>query len=201
MNYSEIRQEARGILQNLWTPLIPIWFVFFLISFGVQSIFGQEGAFLAFATNLIIGGPLLMGIVRIFLRIWNKEAFELGNLFDGFKEFSRTLSAYLLMALYVFLWSLLLIIPGIIAALGYSMTFFIMAEDPNITASDAMQKSKEMMLGHKTELFMLGLSFLGWMILAAIPMGIGFLWLNSYMYMSFTIFYQRIKGRPDTVIS
>ncbi len=201
MNYSEIRQEARGLLQNLWTPLIPIWFVFFLISFGVQSIFGEKGAFLAFATNLIIGGPLLMGIVRIFLRIWNKEAFEIGNLFDGFKEFSRTLSAYLLIALYVFLWSLLLIIPGIIAALGYSMTFFIMAEDPSITASDAMQKSKQMMFGHKTELFMLGLSFLGWMILAAIPMGIGFLWLNSYMYMSFTIFYQRIKGQPDTVIS
>ncbi|MFO7659795.1 MAG: DUF975 family protein [Candidatus Cloacimonadaceae bacterium] len=201
MNYSEIRQSARALLQNLWTPLIPIWFVYFLISFGVQSIFGEKGAFLAFVTTLIIGGPLLMGITRIFLRIYNKESFELGNLFDGFKEFNRTLSAYLLIVLYVFLWSLLLIIPGIIAALGYSMTFYIMAENPDITATEAMQQSKRMMFGHKTELFMLGLSFIGWVILAAIPFGIGFLWLSSYWYTAYTIFYHRIKAQPEAVIS
>jgi uncharacterized membrane protein len=190
MILSEIRQEARGLLQGRWTELIPIWFIFFLITAGASSLLSGLGGLI----TLVIGGPLTMGITFIFLKVYNREAFELGQLFDGFKDFSRTFTAYLLIAIYVFLWMLLLIVPGIIAALGYSMTFFIMAEDPNIAASDAMRRSKEMMFGHKTELFMLGLSFLGWAILASIPFGIGWLWLESYIYASFTIFYKRIKG-------
>lgn len=195
MILSEIRTEARGLLQGRWTELIPVWFIFFLITAGASSVFSGLGGLV----TLVIGGPLTMGITRIFLKVYDKQAFELGELFDGFKEFSRTFTAYLLIAIYVFLWMLLLIVPGIIAALGYAMTFYIMAEDPNIAAGDAMRKSKEMMFGHKTELFMLGLSFIGWAILASIPFGIGWLWLESYMYASFTIFYKRIKGEAAEV--
>lgn len=190
MILSEIRTEARGLLQGRWTELIPVWFIFFLITAGASSVFSGLGGLV----TLVIGGPLTMGITRIFLKVYDKQAFELGELFDGFKEFSRTFTAYLLIAIYVFLWMLLLIVPGIIAALGYAMTFYIMAEDPNIAARDAMRKSKEMMFGHKTELFMLGLSFIGWAILATIPFGIGWLWLESYIMTSITIFYKRIKG-------
>lgn len=193
MNYTEIRREARELLRGLWTPLIPVWFFYMVIMFGVNAIFRDELYILSLLISLGLGGPFLLGLTGIFLKVYNKQEFELGNLFDGFKDFSRALSAYLLMSLYIFLWLLLLIVPGIIAALGYSMTFFIMAEDPDLPATEAMQKSKQMMFGHKTELFVLGLTFIGWIILGALSFGIGFLWLNSYWYTAYTIFYKKIK--------
>jgi uncharacterized membrane protein len=199
MILSEIRQEARQQLQGLWTNLVPIWFIYLAICFGVSFIFGKDTSFVGTISLWILGGPLILGITRIFLKIYNKEPFEFGQMFDGFKEFGRALSAYLLIMLFILLWALLLIVPGIIAGLGYSMTFYIMAEDPEITASDALRKSKEMMMGHKWELFCLGLSFLGWVLLCILSCGIGFLWLESYMTASLTIFYKKIKGEPEAV--
>jgi uncharacterized membrane protein len=198
---SEIRQEAKVQLQGLWASLVPIWFVWFLIMFAAEAIFRGNSTFIGFLVTITISGPLVMGLTRIFLRIYHKEPFELGQLFDGFKEFTRCFTAYLLMFLYIFLWLLLLIVPGIIAALGYSMTFFIMAENPQITASDALVQSKRMMMGHKWELFNLGLSFIGWFILCAFTFGIGLLWLHSYMMASGTIFYHKIKGQQEETVS
>ncbi len=200
MTASEIRFDARTRLQGLWATLVPIWFIYLLIMMGAHSIFGLKESFFGTLISLVIGGPMLMGITRIFLKIYNKEPFELGQLFDGFKEFSRVFTAYLLMCLYILLWALLLIVPGIIAALGYSMTFFIMADHPEMPASEALRNSKDMMMGHKSELFWLLLSFIGWAILATIPFGIGWLWLESYILASMTIFYHKVKGhREETV--
>jgi uncharacterized membrane protein len=86
-------------------------------------------------------------------------------------------------------------VPGIIAAISYSMTFFIMAEDPKIEAQEALRKSKEMMEGHKSEYFSLLFSFIGWFLLACLTWGLGFLLLSSYTTMASTIFYQRLKGQ------
>jgi uncharacterized membrane protein len=194
MIVGNIRQEARQNLQGYWTNLIPVWFIYFLITFGAAALFGKDGNFLGTIVTWVVSGPLLMWLTRMFLKIRQSEPIELGQLFDGFKEFGRTLSAYLLMLLFTILWMLLLIVPGIIAGLSYSMTFFIMAEDPNITASDAIKKSKEMMYGHKWDLFRMQLSFIGWFFLCMCSFGIGFLWLASYMMASWTVFYKTIKG-------
>jgi len=197
MTSADIRQESRRMLEGLWTSLVPIWFVFFVIYFVAGAILGSISEFMNTITVLILGGPFMLAIAQIFLRIYRKEPFELKQLFDGFQDFSRAFTANLLISIYVFLWTLLLIVPGIIAALGYGMTFFIMAEDPNILAQDAMRKSKDMMMGHKWDLFWLGLSFIGWMLLAVLTFGIGLLWLESYMMASFVIFYENLKGRPQ----
>ncbi|MCB5245358.1 MAG: DUF975 family protein [Candidatus Cloacimonadaceae bacterium] len=116
-------------------------------------------------------------------------------MFNGFQDFGRSLTAFLLMFVYILLWSLLLIIPGIIASISYSMTFFILAENPQMKAADALRLSKKMMQGHKTEYFMLMLSFIGWYLLSLLTLGIGFLFFNSYVTMASTIFYQQIKGK------
>ncbi|HOJ41736.1 MAG TPA: DUF975 family protein, partial [Candidatus Syntrophosphaera thermopropionivorans] len=122
------------------------------------------------------------------------EDFKIEEMFNGFKYFGRALGTYLLMTLYILLWSILLIVPGIIAAISYSMTFFILAENPNIKAADALRLSKQMMYGHKTQYFMLMLSFIGWFLLSILTFGIGLLFLYSYITMASTIFYQQIKG-------
>ena len=115
------------------------------------------------------------------------------NIFEGFQNFKSAVGAYLLMLLFIFLWMLLLIIPGIIAAFSYSMTFYILADDPSISPMDAIDKSKAMMKGKKWKYFLLNLRFLGWALLCLLTFGIGFLWLIPYIQVSIAKFYDDIK--------
>lgn len=196
MNNEEIRREAREFLKDKWLNLALVWLIFGAVLSLVPATLGIGGI-----VALIVGGPLMLGISRIFLKLWHRQDFQIEEMFQGFNDFSRSLVAYLLMCLYVFLWSLLLVVPGIIAAISYSMTFFIMAEDPKIEAQEAMRKSKAMMEGHKSEYFSLLFSFIGWFLLACLTWGLGFLLLSSYTTMASTIFYQRLKGQVPQAVA
>jgi uncharacterized membrane protein len=99
-----------------------------------------------------------------------------------------------LVAVYTFLWLLCLIIPGIIAGLSYAMTFYILYEDENISPSEAIDKSKLMMDGHKLKLFYLVLRFLLWALVCVLTLGLGFLILLPYMQITFAKFYDDIKN-------
>jgi len=99
----------------------------------------------------------------------------------------------LLLFFYVLLWTLLFIIPGIIAQIGYSQVWFILTEDDEISPNDALKKSKEMMYGYKMQYFLLGLSFIGWIILAILTCGIGLLWVLPYIQTSNAKFYEDLK--------
>ena len=94
----------------------------------------------------------------------------------------------------MFLWSLLFVIPGIVADYSYSMTDYILAEHPDMTASEAIAASKAMMAGNKWRLFCLNMSFIGWALLSIFTLGIGILWLNPYQNVSVAAFYREISG-------
>ena len=147
--------------------------------------------------SLILGGPMTLGISYFALAISRNEEARFEQLFKGFNNFGTALGAYLLMAIFVILWMLLLIIPGIIAAISYAMTFYIIADEPSISIMDAIDKSKKMMYGYKWKFFCLNLRFLGWAILCLFTLGIGFLWLIPYMEISFAKFYDDIKGSQE----
>jgi uncharacterized membrane protein len=89
---------------------------------------------------------------------------------------------------------LLLIVPGIIAAISYSQTFYILADDPGMDAISAIDKSKKMMRGYKWKYFCLGLRFIGWALLCILTLGIGLFWLDTYMQTSFAKFYDDVKA-------
>ena len=116
------------------------------------------------------------------------------TLFSCFQQFWRFLTAYLLMSLLIMLWSLLFIIPGIIATYAYSQTIYIMLDDPNISSLDAISASKRMMRGHKLEYFILQLSFLGWAFLSIFTFGLLCIWLNPYMEVTFANYYNALIG-------
>ncbi|MDZ4182625.1 MAG: DUF975 family protein, partial [Candidatus Cloacimonadaceae bacterium] len=177
MNNEQIRAEARALLENRWNQCVVLWLIVFGISMGI----GWANETFGSIVSIIIGGPFALGVSAIFLKITYRQEFKFEDIFDGFKDFTRALTAYLLMCLYVFLWALCLIVPGIIAAISYAMVFFILAENPTMKAADALRHSKTIMEGHKTEYFMLQLSFIGWGILALLTFGIGMLWLASYV--------------------
>jgi uncharacterized membrane protein len=97
--------------------------------------------------------------------------------------------------LFIFLWTLLFIIPGIIAAYRYSMTSYILLENPDMPVMDAIRRSKEMMDGNKGRLFCLDISFIGWWLLCILTCGLGFLWLYPYMNAATVAFYNEVSGK------
>jgi uncharacterized membrane protein len=191
---AELRAIARKSLSGSWLPAIGITLLFGVI-IGVVSYIPYIGTI----GVLLLGGPLTLGLITYFVKLVQGERPLVGLLFGSFDRFPVSFLVYLLVQVFVFLWSLLLIVPGIIAALRYSQAFFILRENPNIEAMEAIRQSKEMMNGHKGRLFVLYLSFIGWAILASIPFGLGFIWLYPYMLAAQAAFYEDLKGR--TVIT
>lgn len=184
-----IMAEARKSLDGKWGIAIAVSLIYFALTAGISSVKN-----VGWIASLIITGPLCVGLYKFYLFLIRKKEIRLETLFDGFQIFGKALKAYLLVLLYVLLWFLLLIVPGIIAAISYSMTFFIMADDNFIDASQALSKSKEMMQGNKMRLFLLCCRFIGWFILGVLTAGIGFIWIGPYFLSSVTIFYEDIKG-------
>ena len=188
MDNKAIRLEARTLLADKWEKLVLVWLILYAIDIIISSLTKWS-----FILILIIAGPLDLGIHTIFLKIFRGEDFKIEEIFNGFKDFRRALETYLLRTFYILLGFILLIVPGIIIAISHSMSFFILAENPNIKPKDALRLSKQMMYGHKTQYFMLILSFIGWFLLSILTFGIGFLFLYSYMTMASAIFYNQIK--------
>lgn len=139
----------------------------------------------------IIFGVAILSVHNTMLKESRKIYFS--DFTDGLNQWWQAFRGGLWFILWVWLWALLFVIPGIVKSYSYSMMFFIMAEYPKIGVRKAMQISKEMTRGYKGDLFVLDLSFVGWAILAAIPCGLGFLWLAPYMNMTKTNAYQYLK--------
>lgn len=144
--------------------------------------------------QLILGGTVQLGYAKYLLNQHNHATLDIKDLFSQFDRFKEGFLQHFLRGLYVILWSLLFIIPGIIKAISYSMTPFIMAENPDMTAKQAIEASKELMDGHKGELFMLGLTFFGWLLLCVLTLGIGTFFLNPYMNAAYAAFYKNITA-------
>lgn len=148
--------------------------------------------------QLILGGPVKLGYSKFLLKMHDGENAEVNDVFSQFGRFTDGLCLHLLSGLYIVLWTLLFIIPGIIAAYRYAMAPFILAENPGMTASQAIDASKQMMEGRKLDLFVLDLTFIGWRILNLLTLGIGSLWLNPYINAAYAAFYRDINRQPRT---
>ena len=195
----DLMTRAREALSGRWGLAVGTFFVYMLIiavfsgtwsrTYGLYTVQISSNLIL-----LLVGGAFALGIANFSLAIARKEEAKFEMLFSGFKYYGKTLGLYLLMVLFVFLWMLLLIIPGIIAAISYSMAFFIMSDDPNIKAMDAINKSKKMMYGYKWKYFCLVLRFIGWILLGILSLGIGFLWIVPYIEISSAKFYEDVKA-------
>lgn len=186
---SELRAIARANLKGFWGISILVCFLYGVIM-GVLGYIPIVG----YIAALLVSGAFSYGLYAFFLQQNRGQQPELGVMFSGFQRFGATLVLYLLMAIFTFLWSLLLVIPGIIAAFRYSMAYFIMIDNPGIGALEAIDQSKQMMKGYKGKLFMLYLSFIGWALLCIITLGIGYLWLMPYIQASLAAFYEQLKS-------
>lgn len=183
----KIREIARHALTGYWKPVVLGVLIYYLLSTGVMSFldyffaydypvevyegevvetsFGFGGSIY----SLIIGGPLQFGISMFLLTFFRARKCDNTLLFEGFSNFSRTFVLSILVGVKVLLWSLLFIIPGIVASFRYSQAFYIMVDNPTWTPSQCIRESCRIMNGNKGRYFWLQLTFLGWYMLASLP--------------------------------
>jgi uncharacterized membrane protein len=185
-----LMRNAQSSLSGKWGLAIGTFVVYLLITTVFRYI-----PFMGEALAIFISGPLILGLAIFSLSLSRDESADISQLFQGFDTFANALITYLLVMVFVILWTLLLIIPGIIAALSYAMTFFILADDTSIKPMEAIDRSKLMMDGYKLKLFGLCLRLFGLALLCILTLGIGFLWLFPFSYVCLAKFYDAIKGK------
>lgn len=220
MTSSDFRARAREVLAGKWGKAILVGFVAsllgallagsaFSLDFEINediqkyipevvitylTIAASIGGILG-TVQFIVGGVVQLGYSQFLLKEEDGQEGELNDLFSQFHRFADGFILHLLRSIFIALWTMLFIIPGIIAAYRYAMAPFILLENPSMKPKEAITASKEMMRGRKFELFCLDLSFIGWSILSALTMGIGYLWLNPYMNAAYAAFYRQLSPR------
>jgi len=186
-NY-EMMALARAHLRGNWDIMAGTFLIYLTIT-GVLSVIPVLGWF----AGLLVAGPLLLGLHVLALSAIREREITLGQLFDGFRFFTLSMFAYLLMLLFICLWTLLLIIPGLLAMLSYAMTFFVLADDRSLYPREAIRRSKELMTGNRWRLSCLAGRFTGWFILGILTMGVGFIWIGPYFMTTLALFYDDIR--------
>lgn len=166
---------------------------------SVEAAGGTFGTLISLALSIaviLLSGALSLGHCKYYIDlVAENRQDEVSVIFSRFDIFLKAMGLNLFMGLFIWLWSLLLIVPGIIASYRYRLAPYLMAENPNLGIREAVNMSKELMDGHKWRLFCLHLSFIGWGILSAMTCGIGDLWLNPYIYAANAAFYVDRTGR------
>ena len=145
--------------------------------------------------DIFIFNPLQIGCYAFFKDNVKTHSAELDTLKVGFTDYGHKFCTMLLMSIYVVLWTMLFIIPGIVKSYSYRMVPFIVQDYPDLTAKEVINKSREMMDGQKMETFKLDLSFIGWFLLALVTLGlVGIFWTNPYFYNTNAALYRRLNG-------
>ena len=204
-NRAELKQQARELLQTaqvspkgltaLYCGLTLVlnlldYFAGSLIPGGAPEVLTT---FVSIFTNLA-GWILAAGFTLYCMGIRRHEVTEYGTLFDGFSFTGKLILLALVRYIFVFLWSMLFIIPGIIAAYRYRFAVYNLCEDPEMGVMDAINMSKAQTAGFKWQLFVLDLSFLGWQILCGLTLGILSIWIQPYRAQTDIGFFQQIKA-------
>ena len=179
-----MKQNAKASLSGNWGTAIGVFLIYCVIA-GVLSSTGIGGLFI---------GLLTFGLCSAFLAVVRVKTMKIENLFDCTKNFGTVFVASILQGIYLFLWTLLFYIPGIVKSYSYAMTNYILIDNPNMTANEAITESRKMMNGHKFDLFILDLSFIGWYILSSFTFGILLLYVQPYHLAARAEFYESIRG-------
>lgn len=185
--------NARTLRSQSWDMLRTRYWMVLVLTIIVGAVVGSSAALV----GLILSGPVFVSQAAYLLDLWRTK--NKGDKFDilanGFKtNLSNNIVAFILRTVFVFLWSLLFVIPGIIKALAYSQTFYLLADNPELSATEALDKSRALMRGHKLRLFWLNLSFIGWYLLGALALGIGTLFVIPYHQMTLANFHLELTG-------
>ncbi|ULL16955.1 DUF975 family protein [Paenibacillus sp. H1-7] len=210
MVLSALREKARQTLQGRWMNFVGYTIVILILSAVIPNVFERIdpkdsaglGTILSLLYSLLIVNAVTMGVYALYLRAARGQEVSLGMIFEYFSNgrYVKTILFYLLMGIYLFLWTLLLLIPGIIKSFSYALAPLVLIDDPQLTVNEAITRSRQMMDGYKWKLFCLYLSFIGWLLLSIVTLGIGLLWIIPYMQASLSHFYLELKEKQQPIL-
>ena len=203
MNRAELKTKAKKSLKGKYGKAIVVILIVLCISIVSSFIGSTIGRILGFSVentkmfsslvSFLIMGLFYFGLYNFYLKISRNKEVEVNELWSKTNMYLPFIGISILVGILVSIGTMLFIIPGIILALCYSQVYYIILDDEKTGITDAMKKSREMMKGHKWELFVLILSFIGWMLLGILTFGILYLWLIPYMQVTMCNFYNEIK--------
>ncbi len=218
----ELRAQARRCLRGKWRLAVGVALVATLLSGGIGvtnsgggtsandgylSSAGHETWIMLLTISVTsvliafcIGGAIYLGWSKFNLKLVRSQQPVFRDLFSCFDRLWAGFCMVFLIGLFIFLWSLLLFIPGIIASYRYALTPYLMADDPELGVLDAIRKSKQLMKGNKWRLFCLQMSFFGWALLTALTFGIGALWLTPYIQAAHAAFYEDVLHGGERIL-
>lgn len=186
------REAAWTQLKGNWKPAVILTLIYVLMISSLQ-LMGVKSNIISIA-SIFVFTPLTYGYYAAFLGFKRTGvSVRIEELFEGFRDYLRVFGTLLLMGIYTFLWMLLLIVPGIIKAIAYSQTYLILRDNPELKFNAAINRSMAMMKGHKMEYFLLSLSFIGWILLGILTLGIGSLWVAPFIATAQVHFYDYVK--------
>lgn len=216
MKSKELKTKALETLKHNWSMIVVIT----LIAYGIVGMIStmveifMVGGFAVWVETDILPWnvsmvvmvidilvlPIYFAYYGIHLDMIKGRNFEIGDVFELYHSDSwmKAIGIQIVLGIFVMLWALLLIIPGIIKGIAYSQTYFIYKEKPDLTVMEILNESERLMKGYKMKYFVLNLSFLGWNILALFTGGIGYLWLLPYMVNTYAHFYEEVKSKSLT---
>ncbi|WP_455498653.1 DUF975 family protein [Coprobacter sp.] len=191
---SIFKDKALKVLSGNWKPSVIVSLVVVLIIGGSIAL-QYVSLLLYYVVFLAFGSIVSIGCMYVFLDLYrDKKEPQIADLFTPFQQYGRIFACYIQVFIFTILWMLLLIVPGIIKGLSYSMSYFVLKDRPELSPAEAIKESMRLMNGHKADLFILQLSFIGWAILGSITV-IGIIWVIPYMYTAVAAFYEQLKNK------
>ena len=197
MNRAELKANAKAQIKGKIGILFVISLIIGAITAVANWILGMIPFVGSLASTIILTPAFALSTIRVYLSVVNDVKPDAGDAFSGFNDFWSAFKVNFLVGLFTLLWSLLFVIPGIIKSFSYSMSMYILAENKGKPALECINESKAMTEGHKMELFVLGLSFIGWSLLCMITLGIAGIWVGPYMQATYANAYNSLKKTPE----
>lgn len=186
----QLMQRARESLSATWAEPVLITLAYSVVLVLISITMAESQLSLTWLLNLLIGGPAAVGFASFYLGAIREQKFDVQLLKRGIHEFLKAFVTYLLVTLFIFLWALLFLIPGIIAGYSYSMVFYILCDRPELSISETLKQSQRLIYGKRWKLFCMDCRFIGWFLLCLLTLGIGFIWFWPYYMTTKTYFYE-----------
>lgn len=193
MDRAELKAKAKEQIKGKIGILFVITLIIAVVSGLATWILGLIPVVGSIAAAVIVTPAFSLSLIRVYMMVVDGKKPEAKDAFSGFDDFWSAFKVTFLVGLFTFLWSLLLVVPGIIKSYSYSMSKYILAENKGKPALECISESKAMTDGYKMELFVLDLSFIGWALLGAITFGIAYIWILPYMQATYTNAYYSLK--------
>lgn len=197
MSREELKTWSKEKTKNNFGNILVVVIIMTIYSLLVYYL-GEETNSIVSIIAEMIGFILEIGSVVYLVNLINNREFKLDMLWSKFNDWKKIFTVYLLRLINVFLWLLLLVIPGLIKSISYALVPYILADDTEKSSKEILKYSEEIMQGHKMEYFTLLLSFIGWHILAVFTLGILEIWILPYQKVTITKYLYDLKTNYES---